>query len=183
MTAYRRFRQQTFLGVIFVFNVVYQLLFFFALRSIWLRLFGIRIGKGSVIHSGARFFCIGRLTVGDYSSVGPRCYLDARQEITIGSCVNISHDTRIYTLGHDIHSPDFRCKGNPVIIDDYACLFSNVLVMPGVRIGRGAVIYPGAVVTKDVPEYAIVGGNPARVIGKRTRNLKYRNEYDFWFPL
>ena len=50
----------------------------------------------------------------------------------------------------------------------------RVIVLPGVTVGKGAVVAAGAVVTKNVPEYAMVGGIPAKVIGKRNKNLKYR---------
>ena len=56
----------------------------------------------------------------------------------------------------------------PIIIGDDVWIGGHVIVLPGVHVGNGAILAAGAVVTKDVPEYAIVGGNPARVI-------KYRN--------
>lgn len=58
------------------------------------------------------------------------CYLDNRRGITIGDNVGIAHNTKIYTLGHDLNDPQFKTKGAPVTIKDNAFVFSNVLIMP-----------------------------------------------------
>ncbi len=68
----------------------------------------------------------------------------------------------------------------PVVIGDHVWIGARALICPGVTIGEGAVVGAGAVVTRDVAPYAIVAGNPARVIGQRTRDLHYRTRY---FPL
>lgn len=60
-------------------------------------------------------------------------------------------------------------ESEPVIIDDDVWIGCRVTILPGVRIGKGAIIGAASVVTKDVPEYAIVGGNPAKVIKMRKR--------------
>ena len=111
------------------------------------------------------------------------CYLDNRRGITIGNNVGIAHGTRIYTLGHNIDSAKFETKGAPVMIEDNVFIFSNVMVMPGVTIGNGAIVLPGSVVTKDVPSRMIVGGNPARVIKERTAEIDYNQSYNYWFAL
>lgn len=118
--------------------------------------------------------------MGNNSTINTGCYLDNRRGIYIGNNVNIAHDTKIYTLGHDINSPTFEVKGAEVIVKDYACIFSNVLIMPGVKIGKGAVIFPGAVVTKDVGDYEVVGGNPAKYIKTRNKDLTYKLNYGYW---
>jgi maltose O-acetyltransferase len=64
-----------------------------------------------------------------------------------------------------------------VVIEDHAWLGTRAMVLPGVTVGRGAVVAAGAVVTKDVPPYTIVGGVPARVIGQRTTDLRYQFDY------
>jgi acetyltransferase-like isoleucine patch superfamily enzyme len=80
----------------------------------------------------------------------------------------------IWTLEHDPQSPDFATVGGPVTIEDYAWVGCRVVILPGVCIGKGAVVAAGAVVTKDVPPYAIVGGVPARTIGERAPDLRYQ---------
>lgn len=153
------------------------------LRRFYLRLFGIRISKGSCVHRNCKFFHIGKFTMGTHSVVNFSCYLDNRRGITIGNNVGIAHGTRIYTLGHNIDSAMFETKGAPVVIEDNAFIFSNAMIMPGVTIGNGAIVLPGSVVTKSVPPRKIVGGNPARIIRERTAEIDYNQSYNYWFAL
>lgn len=153
------------------------------IRKLYLCCFGIKIGKCSSIHRNCKFFHIGNFSMGNNSVVNFGCYLDNRRGITIGNNVAIAHDTKIYTLGHDISSPRFETKGSPVVIKDNVFVFSNVLIMPGVTIGNGAIILPGSVVVKDVPDFAIVGGNPAKFVRNREAGIDYLNKYNYWFAL
>lgn len=103
-------------------------------------------------------FHIGKMQLGKHSVINWGCYLDNRRGITIGSNTAIAHNTKIYTLGHNIDSPLFETKGGSVIIGNNVFIFSNVLIMPGVSIGDGAVVLPGSIVTKDVLPWNVVGG-------------------------
>ena len=111
------------------------------------------------------------------------CYLDNRRGIIIGNNAGIAHNTKIYTLGHDLDDPQFKTKGAEVIIEDNAFIFSNALIMPGVTIGEGAIVLAGSVVTKDVEPWTIVGGNPAKKIRERSRMIDYKQIYRYWFAL
>ncbi|MDT3386942.1 MAG: acyltransferase [Bacteroidota bacterium] len=93
----------------------------------------------------------------------------------MGKNVNLSSNVRIYTLQHDHRDPDFSCTNfhAKVTIDDRVWLGSNVIVLPGVHIGEGAVCCAGCVVTKDVEPYAVVAGIPAKKVNERPRNLRY----------
>jgi len=142
---------------------------------------GIELGRGSYIHTPARFYSLRRLSIGDYSVINDHCYIDNRKGITIGHNVNIAHNTRIYTLGHDVNSSSLPDLGASVVIEDDVFIFSNVLIMPGVRIGKGAVVFPGSVVVKDVAPYTMVGGNPAKFVKDRAKLEYERKEYGFWF--
>ncbi len=178
-----KLRIQAYFTAIFLFNAVYNLMPFFRLKTAFLRSAGFTVGRHTCIHTPVKFFSLRNFCIGDNSTVNPHCYLDARRVIRIGNNVNIAHNTRIYTLGHDINSPDLQLSGAAVEIEDDAFIFSNVMIMPGVRIGRGAVVFPGSVVVKDVPPYTIVGGNPARPIRERKRIRFAKTRYDFWFAL
>ncbi len=83
----------------------------------------------------------------------------------------------IWTMEHDPQDPLYRVKGGPVIIEDYVWISCRVVILPGVTIGEGAVVAAGAVVTKDVAPYTIVGGVPAKEIGTRTKDLRYRLQF------
>ena len=101
------------------------------LRNWYLRLFGIRIGGGkSCIHRGCKFFHVGKMSVGQNTVINFGCYLDNRRGIYIGNNVGIAHNTKIYTLGHDLNDPKFSTKGASVHIGDDVFIFSNALVMP-----------------------------------------------------
>lgn len=109
----------------------------------------------------------GNLTVGEQSSIGS-WKLDLRSPIRIGSHVIISNDVEIITTSHYIDSPEWEHKHYGIEIEDYVWIASNVLILPSCRrIGRGAVIGAGAVVVKDVPPMAVMGGNPAIQIKTR----------------
>lgn len=154
------------------------------LRNWYLRLFGIRIGGGkSCIHRGCKFFHVGKMSVGQNTVINFGCYLDNRRGIYIGNNVGIAHNTKIYTLGHDLNDSQFKTKGAPVSIEDNVFIFSNALIMPGITIGEGAIVLAGSVVTKDVEPWTIVGGNPARKIRDRGHGVDYKQIYRYWFAL
>ncbi len=153
----------------------------FALRPLLYRACGYRVGRGAAIQGGVRFFHVGRLAVGEGTRINRGVYLDNRGGLSIGAQVSIAHDARIYTMGHDVHDDGFATKAQPVRIDDHAVVFAGALIMPGVHLGRGAVVMAGAVVTQDVPERRIVGGNPARDLGERRGGLDYRLSGRYWF--
>lgn len=153
------------------------------LGNLYLRLYGVKMGKGSMIHRCCKFFHVGNISLGNHVVINNGCYLDNRRKIIVGNNVGIAHNTKIYTLGHDINSPKFKTVGKPVTIEDNVFIFSNVLVMPGVTIHEGAIVLAGSVVTKDVQPYAIVGGNPAQFIKYRNKSIEYQCGYSYMFGL
>lgn len=164
-------------------NITYQLIPN-PLRNYYLLIFGIQIwGGNSCIHRGCKFFHVGKMTVGKNAVINFGCYLDNRRGISIGNNVGIAHNTKIYTLGHDLNDPKFATKGAPVTIEDNVFIFSNALIMPGVQIGEGAIVLAGSVVTKNVEPWTIVGGNPAKKIRNRSHDIDYKQVYRYWFAL
>ncbi|MBR0037207.1 MAG: glycosyltransferase [Bacteroidales bacterium] len=154
---------------------------FWKLRRFYLKHVGLTIGEGSFIMKKNYLLQPHHLVIGTHSHINRDCILDARGEIRIGNRVSISHRVSLITGSHDIESPVFMGKFKPIVIDDYAFLGVGCTVLQGVHIGKGAVVAAGAVVTKDVPDYAIVGGVPAVVIGQRKeKNLNYI--CDGWLP-
>jgi maltose O-acetyltransferase len=99
--------------------------------------------------------------------IGGTTWLDAWGTIRIGRCCLLNDHVDLLTGSHDVNSTDFAADVRPIVVEDYVWLPVRIIVLPGVTIGRGAVVGTGSVVTRDVPELAIVAGNPARVIGHR----------------
>jgi putative colanic acid biosynthesis acetyltransferase WcaF len=147
------------------------------IRNFVYRSAGVKLARTSSLHWRARFFSPENLEIGGHCTLGNDGFYDARSGITIGACVNIAAEVRIYTREHDIDDPWFAEVGGPVAIGDHVYIGTRVTIMPGVSIGEGAVVASGAVVTKDVPAYALVGGVPAKFIRERSRNLRYKLGY------
>ncbi len=137
------------------------------LRRFLMRLYGAKIGSGSSIHMGCHFFSLKNLTIGKDTIIGYGAFLDGRDKITIGDHVDIASEVMLYNSEHDINSENFEASFGPVEIGDYCFIGPRAIILPGVKIGKGAVVAAGAVVTKDVAEFAIIGGVPAEVIGER----------------
>ncbi|MET8147200.1 sugar O-acetyltransferase [Actinoplanes sp. NPDC049668] len=112
-------------------------------------------GFGSNVHIGDDFFGNVNLTFVD------------DVEIRIGDGVMIAPGTTLTTTGHPVHPDlrvDFRRFSEPIVIEDKVWIGSNVVVLPGVRIGYGAVVGAGSVVTHDVPAMTVAVGVPCRVV-------------------
>lgn len=141
----------------------------FLRNGIW-RLSGMQLGANSTLHTGVRVFDPRNIRVGEGTIIGYACFIDGRNQVMIGNHTDIASEVMIYSQEHDISDPSFVAKGAPVAIGDYVFIGPRAIILPGVKVGKGAIIAAGAVVTKDVEDYAIVGGVPAKVIGER--NLK-----------
>lgn len=148
---------------------------FHSIRKLAYRLAGVKIGKNSFIHMGARLYLPINITIGDGTIIGDHCFLDGRAKLTVGDNVDIASQVLIYNSEHDIHSEGFDPIEEPVEIGDYAFIGPRAIILPGVKIGKGAVVAAGAVVTEDVKPYEIVGGVPGKVIGERkNKNPHYK---------
>lgn len=152
------------------------------LRRFFYRMSGIKIGKGSTIHMYARFYDPREIKIGQDTIVGETAVLDGRDKLIIGDHVDIASQVMIYNSKHDIEHPHFAPVNDKVVIEDYVFIGPRAIILPGVTIGKGAIVAAAAVVTKDVPPYAIVGGVPAKIIGeRRNKNLSYKLGRARWF--
>lgn len=151
------------------------------IRRLFYRICGVRIGRGSTIHTGARFYIPHNISIGKDSIIGEFAVLDGRAKLAIGDHVDIASEVMIYNAEHDIASDDFHATVAPVEIGDYVFVGPRAIILPGVKIGKGAVVAAGAVVVKNVDEYSIVGGVPAKVIGERNKNFNYKLGRAAWF--
>jgi acetyltransferase-like isoleucine patch superfamily enzyme len=127
----------------------------------------VEMGKGAHILSGAWLTCRGNLSIGMNTVINQRCHLDNRGGIRIAENVSISPEVHLITAAHDIHCKEFTGFEEQISIEGWVFIGSRATILPGVTIGRGAVVAAGAVVTKNVRPNAIVAGVPARQIGER----------------
>lgn len=133
------------------------------------------LGAGSSVQTRCRFLNGRKVFFGERNVINFGCLLDGRKfAIRTGNDVSIGPEAVILTLGHDPQSPEFADRGGEVVIGDHAWIACRAMVLPGVKIGAGAIVAAGAVVTRDVEPYAIVAGVPARKVGERNRDLRYR---------
>ena len=136
-------------------------------RSFLLRMFGAKIGKNVHIHPSVQIFIPWNLTIGDWSSVGFDALIYNLGPVTIGSKVTISQRAHLCAGSHDFRDPAMTLTKPPISIGDEAWICADAFIGPSVIVGSRSVVGARAVVVKDVAEGDIVGGNPARVAGKR----------------
>lgn len=147
-------------------------LILYEVRTNKLRAKGARIGAGTLVApakiSGARW-----LSIGENSFIG-RVQIQAHAKIEIGSCVCINDGVWLLTASHDVHDPAWAQTASAIVIEDFAWIATGAMILPGVRVGRGAVVGAGAVVARDVPDFAVATGNPARIRENiRAKTLNY----------
>ncbi len=114
----------------------------------------------------------GKMVIGDGTWIGQQCFFHSAGGITIGKNVGVGPGVKIITSMHAEEGLDTpilhsRVSFAPVIVEDDGDIGVGAILLPGVTIGRGAQIGAGAVVTKDVPPYAVAAGVPAKVIRMR----------------
>jgi acetyltransferase-like isoleucine patch superfamily enzyme len=133
----------------------------------------IRIGARCDIHPSAMLLAYGgHIEIGDDCSVNPFCVLYGHGGLKIGNGVRIAAGTAMIPANHnfdEIDRPIFQqgVSAKGIIIEDDVWIAANATILDGVRIGRGCVIAAGAVVTKDVEPFSVMGGVPARLIQMR----------------
>ncbi len=147
----------------------------FALRRLWYRrIVGIEFGPHAGVHLNCYVWFYGPrqvrregVRIGAWSRINRSCTLDLREGLRIGDNVSISAECLILTSAGRVGGGRSVAEHRPVVIEDHAWIGMRAIIMPGVRVGRGAVVAAGSVVTGDVPPLAVVFGAPARTVGTR----------------
>jgi maltose O-acetyltransferase len=146
------------------------------LRRLWYRhALGIDFGPGASVLLGAHVWFFGPgetrrrgVAIGRNSRINRDCTLDIRSGLTIGDNVSISPEVMILGGSHDYNDPTFRyVDAGPVTIGDHVWIGSRAMILPGVNVGRGAVVAAGSIVTKDVAPMMVVAGVPAKPVAVR----------------
>lgn len=148
----------------------------FALRRLWYQhALGIDFGPNARVFLGAYVWFFGPrdarrrgVAIGRNSFINRDCTLDIRCGLTIGDNVSISPEVMILGLSHDYNDPGWKLvDAGPITIEDHVWIGSRAMILPGVTVGRGAVVAAGSVVTKDVPPMTVVAGVPAKSVAMR----------------
>ena len=143
------------------------------LRKLFLKMLGAKIGKNTLPARRVEVLFPKGLTLANNVAVGWFAELDARGGITVGHDTNISSHVKIITGSHDIDDPKFTADFLPVHIGHHCWIGTGATILQGVKIGDGAVVAAGAVVTKDIPAKTVWGGVPAKYIRDRNSELTY----------
>lgn len=146
------------------------------LRNVFIRFYGVKASKNVHFYPGFTIRNPKGLIIEDGVNIGPKCLLDARKGLIIRRNAVIAYEAIIWSLNHDYNDENFCGKGALTEIGAFAWICSRSVILPGIKIGEGAIVASGAIVTKDVPPYSIVGGVPAKIIGHREKN-KYKYGY------
>lgn len=140
---------------------------FWIFRKLYFKCIRAKIYNKAIIARKNYFKGPNHLTIGTHSTISSGCTIDARGKITIGNNVFVSNNVSITTGVHDFIDSKLVTKIEPIVIGDNVLLGIGCTILKGVRIGKGAVICAGAVVTSDVQAYDIVEGVPAKPVGVR----------------
>lgn len=142
------------------------------LRCRFMPYFFKNFGDNIEMQSGLRVTNPELISIGSNCNFGQGTFITGGGGVRIGDWVGFGPDVKVWSVNHRFDDPDqpWLLQGwekKAVVIEDDVWLGANVFVMPGVTIGKGAIISACAVVGKSVPAYAIVMGNPGRVVGWR----------------
>lgn len=160
---------------LYIIHLVSDLIPLHFVRRAVFNLAGVKQGPGTTLHMGVHFFEPKGIKIGEDTKIGQKTFLDGRASLTIGDHVDMASEVMIYNSEHDLNSDEFKAVDGEVNIGDYVFIGPRSIILPGVTIGKGAVVAAGAVVTKNVDDFKIVGGIPAQVIGERkNKRLNYR---------
>jgi putative colanic acid biosynthesis acetyltransferase WcaF len=143
-------------------------------RRLLLRMFGAKVGAGAAIYPSALVWAPWNVSIGANATVGGGADIYAVGRCMIGDHAIISQRAFLCGASHNIQSPTFDLVVGDIEVGANAWVAAEAFVGPGVKIGEGAVVAARAVAIRDVPEWLVVGGNPARTIGRRpaeARNL------------
>lgn len=157
----------------YIMNYIIAFCPFLFIRKIYMKIFGVHLGKRSIIDMGYFILSPNKLHIGNHCHINHQCMLDARGKIVIGNNVSISHYVKLISAGHNYNSINFDYVEAPIIISDNVWIGINATILKGVTINEGAVIAAGAIVTKDCEPYGVYAGIPAKKIASRNPNYKY----------
>ena len=139
-------------------------------RKFLLKLFGAKIRLHVRIYRSVKIYAPWNLEIiGEHGPVciGPRVEIYNKDKVVFGNDIVVSQDSYICTATHDVTSPSMNLVTKPIVINDQVWIAAKATILPGVTVGEGVIVGACSVVSKDVPPWSIVVGNPAEVVKKR----------------
>ncbi|VVB75322.1 2,3,4,5-tetrahydropyridine-2,6-dicarboxylate N-acetyltransferase [uncultured archaeon] len=142
------------------------------LRAVFYSMILAHVGKGVLIASTLHIGDPEKIFIGDRAVISYNCSIGGKGIVRIGNDSLIAQNVSIITSNHNYESRKIPMNRqghteNEVILEDDVWVCANSVILPGVKIGRGAIIAAGSIVTKDVAPFTIVAGNPAKRIKVR----------------
>ncbi len=183
ITFKNKFLMKSFIAGLFAFvTELVMAIPIWIIRRIYLTLFIGGMGKGCFIMRNVDIRKPRNIKLGKNVVVNKRTMLDGRGGLLlVGDNTDIAQEVNIWTLTHDINDPNHCTVGKSVRIEEYCWIGARATILPGITIGKGAVVGTCAVVTKDVPPMTVVAGNPAKIIGIRNNPLTFKLDFHPWF--
>ena len=119
-----------------------------------------------------------KLVIGEGTAINGNCYINASGGVNIGKFCHIGKGLTIFSTNHNYNSEEYIPYDNivinrEVVIGDSVWIGANVTIAPGVSIGNGVIVSAGSVVFGDIPDCAIIRGNPAEIIKYRDKKIFY----------
>ncbi|MFD1294224.1 putative colanic acid biosynthesis acetyltransferase [Lutibacter holmesii] len=148
----------------------YGLFIFNSWRNFVLKMFGAKVGKGTIIHASVKIWAPWNLVVGEYTCLGQNVDCYNQGEIIIGDNTTISQKSYLCASTHDITDPKNNLILKPIHINNQVWVAANSFIGPGVTIGEGAVVGATSSVFKNVKDWTVVGGNPSVFLKERIIN-------------
>ncbi len=144
------------------------------IRARSMRAFLRELGHDTVIQTGIHLTNPELISIGSHCNLARNVFITGGGDVRIGDWVGLGPDVKIWSVNHRFEDPEcpWQLQGwekKAVIIEDDVWVAASSFVMPGVTIGQGAIISACTVVSKSIPPYAVVAGNPGRIVGWRRR--------------
>ncbi len=143
----------------------------FGWRRVVLRLFGAKIGQEVHVYNSATIYMPWNLEMGDYSAIGENAYIYNLGKVYIGSKTTISQRAHLCAGTHDYTKSNLPLLKPSIRILDYAWICTDSFIGPGVTVGEGVVVGARSVVVKNIPDWCVVAGNPAKFIKERSLKM------------
>lgn len=137
------------------------------------------ISPKAVLYGGFEMRSPWNIHIGE-AVIGVGALLDGRRGIQIENRVCLAQNVKIFTLQHDVNDAHFAACGGEVKLEKYSWISSGTTVLPGITVGKGAVLASGAIATKNLEPYGVYAGIPAKKISERNQDLDYEVCHNYW---